>query len=119
MVDQEMQTMRGKIFQLFRSCRQTFQCEGGGGLNALWWKKEKREKVMTRWDIGGIIKGINPAYEMIASKPDSNQPGMMGIEMVLPVTPPLTVRLYFDRNNAEEFINHFRDALDLVKGITR
>jgi hypothetical protein len=73
----------------------------------------------SRWDIGGIIKGINPTYEMIAAKPDSLQPGAMGIEMVLPVTPPLTLRLYFDRNHAEEFLNNFRDALDLVKGIGR
>lgn len=72
-----------------------------------------------RWDIGGIIKGLNPTYEMIAAKPDSSQPGAMGVELVLPIQPPLTVRLYFDRNNAEQFLNHFRDALDLVKGINK
>jgi hypothetical protein len=56
---------------------------------------------------------------MIAAKPDSSQPGAMGVELVLPIQPPLTVRLYFDRNNAEQFLNHFRDALDLVKGINK
>lgn len=71
----------------------------------------------TRWDIGGIAKGLNVQYEMIAAKPDSRQPGAMGFEFIMPVNPPLTVRLYFDRNNAEEFISHFRASLDIVKGI--
>lgn len=73
----------------------------------------------SKWDVGGIIKGLNPSYEMIAAEPNSKHPGAMGIELILPVMPPLTVRLYFDRNNAEEFLNNFRNALDITKGIAK
>jgi hypothetical protein len=68
-------------------------------------------------EFGALIKALNPTYEIIAAKPQEAHPGAVVLEMTLPVQPPLTLRLYFDRNAGEEFLSNMKAAMDTAKGL--
>jgi len=70
-----------------------------------------------QFTFGGQCQAINPPHTIIAVEPRENQTGKVGIQFILPTTPPFTFVAFFERNQAEELLVNYRRALDIAKGL--
>lgn len=70
-----------------------------------------------QFSFGGQCQAMNPPHAIIAVEPRDNQTGKVGIQFVIPTTPPLTFIAFFERNQAEELLENYRRALDVAKGL--
>lgn len=66
------------------------------------------------------VVGKNPVYTMISKAPNEEGPGMIFMDMPIPIfpnQPPVRIRFIFDRNHAEQLSSNLRKAMDDMKGI--
>ena len=70
-----------------------------------------------QFHFGGQCQALNPPHAIISVAPRENQTGKVGIQFVLPTSPPLTIVAFFERNEAEELLENYRRALDIAKGL--
>lgn len=72
-----------------------------------------------QFQFSGQCQAINPPHVIIAVEPRENQTGKVGLQFVIPTTPPLTFVAFFERNQAEELLENYRKALDVAKGLSK
>lgn len=63
---------------------------------------------------------INPPFTVIGVEPRPEASGKVGFTFQLPAMPqPISFTVFFDRNQAEEFVDKFRQGLDTAKGLKK
>jgi len=73
----------------------------------------------SQFHFGGQCQAINPPHVIIGVEPRENQTGKVGLQFMIPTTPPLTFIAFFERNEAEALLENYRKALDVAKGLVK
>lgn len=63
---------------------------------------------------------VNPPFTVIGVEPRPDMPGKVGFQFTLPAMPhPISFTVFFDRNQAEDFMGKLRQGMDTAKGLKK